>query len=304
MKDFQKDYVREHLGVLSPDEVLERFSPDEIRQYLEALTGKNWHTLFRLALSDLFIDSSCTVETEKDLSIKRLPPDVVILKQENGSLPAVLPDGLENLKKHNLLTFKSIREPLDDWVLKELTGHYVNYRKQVSPSFNDLYPEDQFQLYGITARYPKKLFSQLPELTKVQEGVYYMHRGSDNIRLIVLNEIPHARHNAIWHLFSGIPGEVEFAARQYRGKTQEISTVLNSLFDNYNLEGIPVSYTMQDFQRDYVKSHLEELSPDDRLKGLSPADRLKGLSLSERLTGISFEEIQQYLKKQFKMTKK
>jgi len=132
-------------------------------------------------------------------------------------------------------------------------------------------------------------------LTKVQDGVYDMHRGSDNIRLIVLNEIPHARHNAIWHLFSGIPGEVEFAARQYKGKTQEISTVLNSLFDNYNLEGIPVSYTMQDFQRDYVKNHLEVLSPDDRLKGLSLSDRLKG---------ISFEEIQQYLKKHFKKTKK
>ena len=74
-----------------------------------------------------------------------------------------------------------------------------------------------------------------------------------------------------------------------------------------------MSYTMQDFQRDYVKNHLgvlspdevlDRFSPDDRLKGLSPNDRLKGLSLSERLTGISFEEIQQYLKKRFKKTKK
>jgi hypothetical protein len=108
-----------------------------------------------------------------------------------------------------------------------------------------------------------------------------MHRGSDEIRLIVLNEIPHAKHNAIWHLFSGIPGEVEFAARQYRGKTQEISTVLNNLFDNYNLEGIPVSYTMKDFQRDYVKDHLKVLSPDNRLQGLSLDDRLKGVSFEE-----------------------
>ncbi len=30
MKDFQKDYVREHLGVLSTDEVLKRFSTDEV----------------------------------------------------------------------------------------------------------------------------------------------------------------------------------------------------------------------------------------------------------------------------------
>lgn len=71
--------------------------------------------------------------------------------------------------------------------------------------------------------------------------------------------------------------------------------MLNSLFDNYQMEGIPVSYTMKDFQRDYVKNHLGVLSPDDRLRGLSPDDRLKG---------ISFEEIQLYLKKTFQKDKK
>ncbi|MCI5151367.1 MAG: hypothetical protein D3916_18625, partial [Candidatus Electrothrix sp. MAN1_4] len=138
-------------------------------------------------------------------------------------------------------------------------------------------------------------------------------RGSDNIRLIVLNEIPHAKHNAIWHLFSGIPGEVEFAARQYRGKTQEISTVLNDLFDNYNLEGFPVSYTMKDFQKDYVRKHLGMLSPDDRLKGLSPDEVLDSFSPDEvldrfspddRLKGISPEEIELYLKKHSKKKRK
>ena len=82
-----------------------------------------------------------------------------------------------------------------------------------------------------------------------------------------------------------------------------------------------MSYTMKDFQRDYVKNHLGVLSPDevlnsfspdDRLKGLSPNevlnkfspdDRLKGLSLSDRLKGISFEDIQQYLKKHFRKNK-
>ena len=63
-----------------------------------------------------------------------------------------------------------------------------------------------------------------------------------------------------------VAGHVEFAARQYRGKTQEISTVLNTLFDNYNLEGIPVSYTMKDFQKDYVKNYLGLLSPDEILR--------------------------------------
>jgi len=35
MKDFQKDYVREHLSVLSSDDRLKGLSPDEIRLYLE-----------------------------------------------------------------------------------------------------------------------------------------------------------------------------------------------------------------------------------------------------------------------------
>jgi hypothetical protein len=257
----------------------------------------DWHRLLGLIFTDFFTGSAWSVELEKDLSMKKQLLDIIILRQDGGEFTDSLPDGLEGMKKHNLLTFKSIREPLDDWTLKELTGHYVNYRKQISPSFNDLYPEDQFQLYGITARYPKKLFSQQPELTKVQDGVYDISRGSDNIRLIVLNEIPHAKHNAIWHLFSGIPGEVEFAARQYRGKTQEISTVLNTLFDNYNLEGFPVSYTMKDFQKDYVKNHLGLLSPDDRLKGLSPDEVLQQFSPDDRLKGLSPEEIKLYLKK-------
>ena len=49
MKDFQRDYVKNHLGLLSPDEVLDRFSlddrlkglsPEEIKLYLEKL-GEN-----------------------------------------------------------------------------------------------------------------------------------------------------------------------------------------------------------------------------------------------------------------------
>ncbi|MEN8219945.1 MAG: hypothetical protein ABFS56_27070 [Pseudomonadota bacterium] len=33
-----------------------------------------------------------------------------------------------------------MREPLDVWAIEELIGHYVNYRKQMSPSLDDLLP--------------------------------------------------------------------------------------------------------------------------------------------------------------------
>ena len=80
--------------------------------------------------------------------------------------------------------------------------------------------------------------------------------------------------------------------------------MLNRLLETYQLEGIPVSYTMKDFQKDYVKDHLGVLSPDEIMESFSPDDRLKGLSLSDRLKGISFEEIQRYLKERFKKAKK
>ena len=63
-------------------------------------------------------------------------------------------------------------------------------------------------------------------------------------------------------------------------------------------------YTMEDFQKDYVRNHLNVLSPDDVLKSFSPDDvlkryspddRLKGLSPKERLRGLSLEEIKEYL---------
>jgi hypothetical protein len=58
--------------------------------------------------------------------------DIVVVRRGTGDRMPPMPDGLDDLVDHILITFKSFREPLDDWALKELTGHYVNYRKQVS----------------------------------------------------------------------------------------------------------------------------------------------------------------------------
>ena len=40
MKDFQRDYVRKQLGVLSPDDLLKGLSPEEIKLYLKKLEEK------------------------------------------------------------------------------------------------------------------------------------------------------------------------------------------------------------------------------------------------------------------------
>src|SRR5438034_8942594 len=141
----------------------------------------NWHRLFGLLLTDFFAGSPFRVELEKDLSLHKQLLDVVILRKRPGRFAGRLPDGLENLAAHNLLTFKSHQESLDDWALKELTGHYVNYRKQVSPSMQQLLPETDFRLYAVCARFPHNLAGQVA-WAELQPGVYECRRGTDVVR--------------------------------------------------------------------------------------------------------------------------
>ena len=247
----------------------------------------NWHRLFGLALIDFFSNSPYEVELEKDLSLKQQFLDIVIIKKNQNTFLRALPDGLENLSRYNLLSYKSLREPFDDWALKELTGHYVNYRKQISPSLNKLIDEKEFSLYAISTRFPEKLSKQV-SLIETGKGIYKINRGTDNIHLIVLSMITKEKRNVIWNLFSGIPDRIEFASAEYQKFSQETSTIMNQLFDNYQKEGVAMSYTMQDFQKDYVREHLNVLTADEVLKSYS---------LDERLEGLSLKEIEQYLKK-------
>lgn len=254
----------------------------------------NWHRLFGLFLLDLFAESRYSVELEKDLSLKQQFLDVVIVRKECEGNAVELPDGFDNLAEHNLLSYKSLREPFDDWTLKELFGHYVNYRKQVSPSLHQLLSESRFRLYGVSTRFPNKLSQKIP-LQSIKQGVYELVWGTDTIRLIVLSEIGAGAHNAVWRLFSAKPATVMQARSEYPIHLSEMSTAMQQLFENYQHERIDMSYTLDDFKKEYVLNHLHVLSVDDRLKDLSPDDRVKGLSPDDRLKGLSPEDITAHL---------
>ena len=81
---------------------------------------RDWHRLFGLLLTDFFTGSPFTVEVEPDLSVQQQFLDVVIVRRGRGRFIGRLPDGLEDLAEHNLTTFKSHREALDDWAIREL----------------------------------------------------------------------------------------------------------------------------------------------------------------------------------------
>ena len=240
----------------------------------------NWHRMFGLTMTDFFTESPFVVELEKDLSLKQQFLDVVILRKGPGEIFKPLPDGLDNLAEHNLLTYKSLREPLDASAIDELLGHLVNYRKQVSPPRQPLLPIEQFRMYGISTRAPRKLQKEV-KLEERQPGVYEAVWGTHRVRIVVLSEIPVAPQNALWEIYSADPDKVMAGRQQYRPHTEDMSTLMKELFEQYKLEGIRMSYTWVDYRRDLARENLHELTPEERLVGLSPEERLRGLSLDE-----------------------
>lgn len=194
----------------------------------------DWHRLFGIMLTDLFAGSEWEVDRELDLSIKQQKLDIVVVRRGHGhGTPPMLPDGFLPLADHNLITYKSLHEPLDGWALKELVGHSVNYRKQKSPSLDDLLPEESIRLLAIATRFPEKLASQI-SLQSRETGVYDVAWGTDTIRLLVLKEIPAADRNMISNLFSAEPKRIIAGVSQIRRSPHELSSVIEELLDKYH----------------------------------------------------------------------
>jgi hypothetical protein len=264
----------------------------------EATPPRDWHRLFGLLLGDLMTDSPFTVDVERDLSEQRQLLDVIIVRRGRGRMRIRLPDGLDDLAAHNLITFKSHREALDTWAMKELIGHYVAYRKLVSSS-STLLPEDQFRLYAVCARFPHNLAGQVP-WREQQAGVYDCQWGTDVVRVIVAGELPREAHNAPFHLFSASRELIDFAQATYRRRSENTSALLEQLLEGAQREDFAMTYTIEDFQRDYVKRHFSRLTPEEIREAIQalPPEKLASLPIEVRLAGLAPEEIRRYLDEQ------
>ncbi len=267
------------------------------------------HRIFGLTLADFFHDTSYEVEIEKDLSMMRQLLDAVVVERKPGEAlePEVVPDGLEDLSGHNLITFKSHRQSLDHWAVEELAGHYVNYRKQASPSLDSLLPEEDFRLYAVCARFPRDLAKQC-EFRYFKQGVYDFTWGVRTVRTIVAGRVAKVKRNLPWLLFSAAPKKVMYGLRNYQWKTAA-SRVANRLLENYIEEGVFMTYTLEDFDREIKDEVLQSLTDEDienllkklgtekRLRGLTPEEILKVLNPEKFLQVLNPEDIEKYLKK-------
>jgi hypothetical protein len=191
-----------------------------------------------MALTQYFAGTAWQVDVEVDLSLQQQRLDLVILRRKGPGAPPHWPDGFGTPADYNLLTFKALQDPLDGWALKELAGHGVNYRKQISPNPDVLLPESDFRLLAATMQYPRKLASQIT-LQPQGPGAYDVWWGTDTIRILVLREMPEAEQNLVWNLFSSNPERIASAFQRLQPRSESWSSLLNQLLRYYGLRAWP-----------------------------------------------------------------
>lgn len=109
------------------DTELEPDTPPEISSD-EANT--DWHrvagTLFSHHVENHPYDVDVDVDFDVAHTEKRI--DILIVKKAEGANPPVIADGFEDLRKHNLVTFKSFRESMSVHALEELICYFKLYQ--------------------------------------------------------------------------------------------------------------------------------------------------------------------------------
>jgi hypothetical protein len=259
---------------------------------------QDWHRLFGVSWLDLCTDQPLRVDTELDLSARQQFLDVALVRKSEDPLTIELPDGFEDLPEHNLITFKSHQEALDDEAILELLGHDVNYRKQNSTIKDQRLSQADCRLFAVTARHPQNLSNQVT-LTPIRQGVFSLRAVTREIRIIVVQSLPQTENNAFLHLFSANKTQLAYGKRHHRLRSRDTTRFLYQLFTGYLQEDMDMPIDLQEFVRQTHEQILKDMTPEERtafLKTLSPEQRLAGLAPEERLAGLSDEEIEAVLK--------
>lgn len=258
-----------------------------------------WHRLIGISWTDLLTGQPAKVETEMDLSIQQQLLDVVIVRTTPQPIAIELPDGIDDLAAHNLISFKSHQEALTDWALLESIAHSVNYRKLVSPRPADLLPVDCFRVFAVTVRFSRDLANRIPFL-EVQTGVFEVTVVTQMVRIIVIERLPRAERNAMLLPFSMQPDNVRFGALFHRLRSERTSRLLRLLYSRYQEEGTNMPYTREDFDRDsarllartptFVRALLAEIPIEQLLADVPVQQRLEGVSIADLLRSLTQEQ--------------
>jgi len=97
---------------------------------------------------------------------------------------------------------------------------------------------------------------------EIKAGVYDVSWGTDVIRVIVTSELDEQSQNAPFLFFSGKADRFKFSDFNYRWRVATARSLLNQLYKKYFKEGFVMSYTWDDFHREYTDKFIESLPPE------------------------------------------
>ena len=284
-----------------------------------------WHDLLAKALADALMGLPYLVSSEEELALRSQRLDLLIIEQSAApnvmaDVPEERPDGLEDLVKHNLLSFKAAGKPFDAFAAEELLSHFVTYRKlaslralrRVSPQDDTpleeprrrypLLPATDFRCYAIATGFPRKLIKQLPPRScqkTAKPGIYRLRFGTQVLRLVVINQLDPLPRNAPWGLFATDEAHWRAAYESYHPRS-EVGAHLYNLFAHHRLGEGNMAHRYADMKREareWLKGALSELDPEEVLECYAPEARLKGLDAEARLKGLDPKEIEAWLNK-------
>ncbi len=278
-----------------------------------------------------FEASPFEVEGEQDLARKKQLLDYVLIRRGSGNPPNPIADGFDNLADHTLISFKSSQESFDEFALRELIGHSVNY-ENLHESKDYSFKKNPLLMIALTTHYPRNILDDKNVVKKeLHPGVFETFHGVIPIRFIVINRLKKESRNAWLLLFSSLDDLVEYGREHTDISETDLSSVLNSLFGIAPEEGMVITpeqarmgivfeYLDSPLVRAFIKAapedkvvqllesqgSLDRIPPQNLLEKALEKDALKEApseKLFERLSPKQQEEMYQlYLEKQKKTT--
>ena len=255
----------------------------------------DWHRLVGVSIADVVTGCPFDVVTEMELAKYKKRLDIAVIRRPGDSDDdrthwPDLPDGLTDLVSHNLLTYRSIHDSLSMPIMWELLEYWISYAKETWSDKWDTTitpPAKDWRLYAVATVKPNWLRpDKHGNQRQIMDGIYEVDGFDLTIRVIVPREVVLIPRNSMWHVFSGIEDRVAFGMRHYEFHDGGLYNVLNVLAENYEMEGIEMPYTIEDFKRDSINDMIEKHGLAEVLQHVSPADRVSGLSLEDRLEGL------------------
>ena len=257
----------------------------------------NWHNVFSRVLKHRWTPLGLTVLSEYEVVKHPLKIDVVVIRKEKEPLSpeklAQLPDGIrENLKEHNLIDFKSIRESYSRQALKKTEAYATHYEEEERINV------EQLSIFSVAAMTPKKLLTEMRDWVEMQSnGVYRFRLPFRDVILLVPNEMDKSEANDVLELFASQRDRYLSAIRHMASNSIWFSLkgIFNIFSQRLGKELTMSGLTLDQLAEEFEKEMMEDITPEKFGKLFAVAKNKKQL-LAQALEQIDDEELDLILK--------